>query len=69
MIKFIHKSQIHKRPQTRAFVVYYSVSDIILGLLLFSLVAFFAYNYLQEQLFSKTQTVYSNPANLFKSSK
>ena len=69
MIKFIHKNQIHKHPKTKFFVIYYSLSDVILGLLLFILVAFFAYNYVYEQLFSKPPIVYISPTNRLKNSR
>lgn len=47
MLKFVHKKHINKNPNTKALIIYYSLSDIILGLLLVTLVAFFIYNYLE----------------------
>ncbi len=49
MIKFIHKKHINKVPHTSKFVVYYSVTDIILGILLLVFVVFFIANYWQSQ--------------------
>jgi len=45
MIQFIHKKHINKHPQTAKIIIYYSLADIILGLLLVSLSIFFALNY------------------------
>jgi hypothetical protein len=56
MIKFIHKKHIHKAPNVKAFIIYYSVSDIILGFLLIVLVAFFIYNYLQNSFWGSNRT-------------
>lgn len=47
MIKFIHKNHIHQDAHTKALIIYYSLSDIVLGLLLVVLVGFFIYNYLE----------------------
>ena len=47
MLKFIHKKHIYKMPNTKALVIYYNLSDIVLGFLLVVLVAFFIYNYLE----------------------
>ncbi len=50
MLKFVHKKHMHKdRPEAK-FVIYYSVSDIVLGLLLIILVSFFAVNYVRDNL-------------------
>ncbi len=45
MPTFIHKKHINKIPKSNKVVVYYSVPDIVLGLLLLILVTFFVYNY------------------------
>lgn len=47
MVKFLHKKHIYKNPQTKSLVIYYNLSDIILGFLLVVLVAFFIFNYLK----------------------
>jgi len=46
MIKFVHKKHINLTPKTSKIIIYYSISDLILGLLLIILVGFFIYNYL-----------------------
>ena len=50
MLKFIHKKHMHKNRPEAKFVIYYSVSDIVLGFLLVVLVGFFAISYLQDHL-------------------
>lgn len=63
MIKFIHKKHAHLNPNTGKFVVYYNLSDIVLGFLLVILVAFFIYNYLTVS-FGKTKPVAVSPASI-----
>ena len=62
MFKFIHKNHIHKDPHTKALVIYYNISDIVLGFLLIVLVAFFIYNYL-ETSFHTAATDYAVTSN------
>lgn len=68
MLKFIHKKHIHKNVGTKAFVIYYSVSDIVLGFLLIVLVGFFIYNYLQFSFqipnYSAVSSTISAPARI-----
>ena len=52
MIKFIHKKHINQSSQNAKIVIYYSISDIVLGIVLMALVAFFIYNYLEFKVFS-----------------
>ena len=56
MLKFIHKNNIDKNPGTNKLVVYYNLSDIILGFLLIVLVTFFIYSYLELNLFKINST-------------
>ena len=56
MIKFIHKKHIQKAPNIKALIIYYSLSDIVLGALLVILVAFFIYNYLEVSFQSRAYT-------------
>lgn len=51
MIKFLHKKHIGKSHGARV-VIYYSLSDIILGLMLVALVIFFIHDYLVHNLWS-----------------
>ncbi len=53
MIKFLHKKHIHYSDKSSRLVIYYSVSDIVLGTLLMILVAFFVNDYLTTHFFSK----------------
>ena len=67
MIKFIHKKHFHKPTGGYKFIIYYDMSEIVLGVLLVSLVGFFVYNYLQNNLAYKQAEPYpvvqsSNPA-------
>lgn len=48
MIKFIKKKHVHEDKPDAKFVIYYSVSDIVLGFLLIGLVSFFVVNYVQR---------------------
>lgn len=59
MIKFVHKKHISKARSGNKAVVYYSVSDIVLGVVLWALVAFFVISYLNVNLHPK-QTGYIN---------
>jgi hypothetical protein len=52
MIKFIHKKHMQKENGSK-FVIYYNVSDIVLGVMLLSLVAFFIHNYISTSLNSE----------------
>ena len=54
MIKFVHKKHINQDPKTAKIVIYYSVFDIILGLTLMVLTAFFIYNYLEFKVFYRS---------------
>lgn len=58
MIKFIHKKHINKHPRTAKVVIYYSLSEILLGLLLVALSIFFIYNYLDFKLFQTDKINY-----------
>ena len=51
MLKFIHKDHINKDPKSKRLVIYYNLSDVVLGFLLIVLVSFFIYNYLELNLF------------------
>ncbi len=62
MIKFIHKKHINKNSNLKSFVIYYSISDIVLGFLLTVLVAFFIYNYVKLS-FQKLNIVYYRTAS------
>ena len=55
MIKFVHRKHTNQNQKTDKIVIYYSLLDIILGLLLMVLVAFFIYNYLEFKVFSPSQ--------------
>jgi succinate dehydrogenase hydrophobic anchor subunit len=54
MVKFVHKKHMHKAKGGVSFVVYYSVTDIILGFLLIFLVYFFAFNYIKDNLYGQS---------------
>lgn len=67
MLKFIHKKHINQQAKSKfRFVIYYSASDIVLGILLIALTSFFIYNYLQannyspEPNYTQTQSSDSN---------
>jgi hypothetical protein len=47
MIKFIHKKHIRQDSHIKGLVIYYSLSDIVLGFFLVVLVSFFIFNYLE----------------------
>ena len=47
MINFIHRKHIHESTHVRGIVIYYSLSDIVLGFLLIVLVSFFIFSYLR----------------------
>ncbi|MDE2312305.1 MAG: hypothetical protein KGJ93_04455 [Patescibacteria group bacterium] len=47
MVKFVHKRYQHKTPPAKL-VIYYSLSDIVLGILLVGLVAFFVVSYVRD---------------------
>ena len=59
MIKFIHKKHINKHPPTSKLVIYYSLADAFLGLLLFSLSLFFAFNYLKANSYNNSSNNYA----------
>lgn len=63
MFKFVEKKHVYKdRPEAK-FVIYYSVPDIILGILLMGLVLFFAWNYVQNNAYgSQCQQINSQQA-------
>lgn len=49
MLKFKHKKHLHKIQQSNLkFVIYYSLSDILLGLILIMLTVFFASYYITQ---------------------
>lgn len=52
MLKFVHKKHINETKSKYRFVVYYSASDIVLGILLIALTSFFIYNYLRANVYS-----------------
>ena len=57
MFKFVHKKHIyHNRPEAK-FVIYYSASDIVLGLLLIIIVTFLTINYIKYNI-PQGQTAY-----------
>lgn len=60
MIKFVHKKHIHKNRPEAKFVIYYSVADIVLGILLISLTFFFAINYVRDHMGAPSTGVYLN---------
>lgn len=50
MIKFIRKKHIKSDLEKGKIVIYYSIPDIFLGIILFGLVVFFINNYLSNTL-------------------
>ncbi|MEI8270064.1 MAG: hypothetical protein WCG45_01720 [bacterium] len=50
MIKFIHKKQVRREGEKGKIIIYYSFTDIFLGLVLFALVLFFIRDYLSHSL-------------------
>jgi hypothetical protein len=46
MITFVHKKYLNKAKKVSNFVIYYSLVEIILGLLLFILTMFFSVYYM-----------------------
>ncbi len=52
MLKFVHRKHFNKLKGEAKIVVYYSLSEIILGLLLVVLVTFFAMDYLKNNLYN-----------------
>jgi hypothetical protein len=50
MIKLVHKKHMQKGSHGTKLVIYYSVSDIVLGILLLVLTGFFIYNYVGNSL-------------------
>ena len=51
MFKFVHKNHMRATKHESKIVIYYSLSDIVLGFLLVVLVAFFIYNYLEVNFY------------------
>ena len=64
MIKFINKKHIAKNEETGKITIYYSVSDIFLGVVLFALVAFFINDYLSHSLGRQGSECISYPSVL-----
>ena len=57
MLKFVHKKHINQQAKSKfRFVIYYSASDIVLGILLMALTTFFIYNYLQANIYPSKPT-------------
>jgi hypothetical protein len=50
MLKFVHRKHFNKIKGQAKIVVYYSLSEIILGVLLIMLASFFAMDYLKNNL-------------------
>jgi hypothetical protein len=50
MIKFIHKKHINNDIEKGKIIIYYNVSDIVLGIILLALVAFYMHDYLSHAL-------------------
>jgi hypothetical protein len=50
MIKFLHKKHLSANAHTGKIVIYYSAFDIISGIMLVALVAFFIHFYLVHSL-------------------
>jgi len=50
MIKFIHKKHINQDMQGGKIIIYYSISDIVLGVMLLALTVFFMNDYLSHSL-------------------
>ena len=50
MIKFIHKKRIVEDGEKGKIIIYYNLTDIFLGLILFGLVVFFINDYLSHSL-------------------
>lgn len=51
MFKFVHKKHMYKDKPAAKFVIYYSISDIVLGILLIAFVSFFAVSYVQDHIY------------------
>ncbi len=49
MIKFVHRKHYNKKDFPHKIVIYYSFSEIVLGIMQIVLVVFFIYNYWQSQ--------------------
>lgn len=67
MVKFLHKKHINKGKGAGRVVIYYSLSDIFLGVILVALSIFFMNDYLSHTIWaSKSQnsnyTSYQNSA-------
>jgi hypothetical protein len=54
MVKFIHKKHVQHTAHGNALVIYYSLSEIILGILLIGLVTFYIVAYLKSSLQGST---------------
>jgi len=50
MIKFIHKKHIHQDKNSGRIIIYYNITDIVLGTVLLILVLFFMHFYLSHTL-------------------
>ena len=64
MLKFVHRKHFNKLKSEARIVVYYSLSEIILGLLLIVLVTFFAIFYLKNNLVPYKSEVAKNQFGL-----
>ncbi len=49
MVKFIHKKHILQNKESGKIIIYYSLTDITLGVALLALVVFFINDYLSHQ--------------------
>jgi hypothetical protein len=58
MIKFIHKKHINQDVEKGKIIIYYNVSDIVLGIILLALVAFYMHDYLSHALRSGSNCDY-----------
>ncbi|OHA17477.1 MAG: hypothetical protein A3G52_04615 [Candidatus Taylorbacteria bacterium RIFCSPLOWO2_12_FULL_43_20] len=50
MIRFVHKRHIHREQNSKKIIIFYSASDIFLGVALLALVTFFINDYLSHSL-------------------
>ncbi len=47
MIKFLHQKQLEKKLSPGKIVIYYSFTQIVMGVLLIGLISFYVYSYWQ----------------------